>query len=225
MNEPRPEAPALDDLDAMSVLAEPARRRLYEVVSEADHPVGRDEAAAGAGVGRSLAAYHLDRLAEVGLLEVEFGRPDGRGGPGAGRPAKLYRRAVRDFVVHAPPRDYSTLAEILLRAEERSPATRTEVEHAAHELGRELGRQSGSTGVEEVLRLRGYEPYDDEGTLRFNNCPFHALVDAHRNSVCTLNLALVEGIVDGAGDAGLRASLEPDRARCCVALHSSRGER
>lgn len=225
MNETRPEAPALGDLDAMSVLAEPARRRLYEVVSDADGPVGRDEAAAGAGVGRSLAAYHLDRLAEVGLLEVEFGRPDGRGGPGAGRPAKLYRRAERDFVVHAPPRDYSTLAEILLRAEEQSPAARTEVEHAAHELGRELGRQSGSTSVEEVLRLRGYEPYDDEGTLRFHNCPFHALVEAHRNSVCALNLALVEGIVDGSGDPGLRASLEPDRARCCVALHSSRGKR
>jgi predicted ArsR family transcriptional regulator len=221
---PHPDAPALDDLDAISVLAEPGRRRLYEVVSEADRPVGRDEAAARAGIGRSLAAYHLDRLAEAGLLEVEFRRPDGRGGPGAGRPAKLYRRAERDFVVQAPPRDYATLAEILLRAEEGSPAARTEVEQAARELGKEVGRQ-GRSNVEETLRLRGYEPYDDDGTIRFHNCPFHALVETHRNSVCALNLALVKGIVAGSGERGLQASLEPDRARCCVALHHSRTKR
>lgn len=225
MSEPHGDAPALDDLDAMSVLAEPARRQLYEVVVQADRPVGRDEAAARAGIGRSLAAYHLDRLAETGLLEVEFGRPEGRGGPGAGRPAKLYRPADRDFVVRTPPRDYATLAEILLRAEERSPAARSEVEQAANELGHDLGRHARSKSIEEVLRLRGYEPYDDDGTLRFHNCPFHALVAEHRNSVCALNLALVEGIVAGSGERGLQASLEPDRARCCVALRHSRGDR
>jgi len=80
---------SLDDLESLSSLADPVRRRLYEAVVRSAKPVGRDEAAAAAGVGRSLAAYHLDRLAEEGLLEVSYGRPEGRGGPGAGRPAKL----------------------------------------------------------------------------------------------------------------------------------------
>jgi predicted ArsR family transcriptional regulator len=212
-------APALDDLEPLVALGDPARRRLYEYVSRVGRTVGRDEAAAAAGMGRSLAAYHLDRLAADGLLEVSYERPEGRGGPGAGRPPKLYRRAGREFALHAPPRDYALLAEIFLRAGEGDGAARAAVERAARELGTELGRTAREAGLEEALRVRGYEPYDDGGTIRFHNCPFHALAVEHRGSVCSLNLALVEGLVAGAGGGGgVRASLEPDRAGCCVAV-------
>jgi predicted ArsR family transcriptional regulator len=203
-------APGLQDLDALGALADPARRRLYIAVCGRDSPVGRDEAAAAAGLSRSLAAYHLDRLAACRLLEVSYGRPPGRGGPGAGRPAKLYRRAEREFVLRAPPRDYALLAEILLRADPE------DVRISARKVGRELGRESRS--LVEALLARGYEPYDDSGTLRFRNCPFHALADRHRDAVCGLNLALVQGILTGTGEKR-RASLEPERAGCCVAVH------
>lgn len=213
-------ATGLHDLDALRALTDPARRRLYELVCAAGRPVGRDEAAAEAGIGRTLAAYHLDRLAADGLLDVSYGRRSGRSGPGAGRPAKLYHRAEREFAVGAPPRDYLLLAEILVRADEDgSPAVREAVERSARALGAELGRSGDRRAIEEILRERGYEPFTDEdGTLRFRNCPFHTLADAHRSAVCSLNLALVEGILAGAGAAGLRASLEPDRAGCCVAV-------
>jgi predicted ArsR family transcriptional regulator len=218
-------APSLDDLDSLSSLADPVRRRLYEVVAEAGRPLRRDVAADAAGIGRSLAAYHLDRLAEEGLLEVSFGRPEGRGGPGAGRPAKLYHRAEREFVLHAPPRDYALLAEIFLRADEGDAAARDAVERAARGVGRELGRAAAGVPVEEVLRQRGYEPFDDGEVLRFRNCPFHALATTHRRSVCGLNLALVEGILAGATARGLQATLEPDRAACCVAVGPRRRNR
>ncbi|HZO98257.1 MAG TPA: hypothetical protein VFB42_12885 [Gaiellaceae bacterium] len=217
MSPPR-DAPALQDLGALSALTDPARRRLYDVVCAAEGPVGRDDAAAAAGVSRSLAAYHLDRLARDGLLAVSYGRRSGRGGPGGGRPAKLYRRADHEFVLQAPPRDYALLAEIFLRADEGDGAARGAVERAAREFGEEAARSALPAAVEEILRLRGYEPYDDGGTIRFRNCPFHALAVAHRQSVCGLNLALVEGLLAGAGARGLRASLEPDRAGCCVAV-------
>ena len=211
-------APHLDDLDALSALADPSRRRLYDVVVASAEPVGRDEAAAATGISRSLAAYHLDQLVTAGLLEATYARRSGRGGPGAGRPAKLYSRAARDFALRAPARDYALLAEIFLRAEEHDPAARGAIDRAARDLGKELGREASKDEVVELLRLRGYEPFEDEGTIRFRNCPFHALVQAHRGSVCTLNLALVEGLLAGAGASGLRASLEPDRAGCCVAI-------
>jgi len=197
----RQAATGLHDLDALRALTDPARRRLYELVCAAGRPVGRDEAAAGAGIGRTLAAYHLDRLAADGLLEVSYGRRSGRAGPGAGRPAKLYQRAEREFAVGAPPRDYLLLAEILVRADEDgSPAVRRAVERSARALGAELGRSGDRAAIAEILRERGYEPFTDEdGTLRFRNCPFHTLADAHRNAVCSLNLALVEGILAGAG--------------------------
>jgi len=212
-------AQALQDLEALSALADPARRRLYDFVSAAGRPVGRDDAALEAGIGRTLAAYHLDRLAASGLLEVSYGRPPGRRGPGAGRPAKLYRRAEREFVLRTPPRDYLLLAEILLRAdEEGSKAVRAAVARSAREVGAEVGRTAAREALEEILAERGYEPFrDEEGTLRFRNCPFHALAQTHRQAVCSLNLALVEGILDGAGARG-EAALEPDRAGCCVAV-------
>jgi predicted ArsR family transcriptional regulator len=214
-----PGAAALQDLEALSALADQARRRLYDFVCAAGRPIGRDEAALHAGIGRTLAAYHLDRLAASGLLDVSYGRPSGRRGPGAGRPAKLYRRAEREFVLRAPPRDYALLAEILLRAdEEGSDSVRAAVERAAREVGLEIGRESGRATIAEILRERGYEPFTDEdGTLRFRNCPFHALAETHRPAVCSLNLALVEGILDGRG-AREEAALEPDRAGCCVAV-------
>jgi len=204
--------PGLEDLEALRALADPARRRVYGFVAGSGGPVTRDEAAAALGLGRSLAAYHLDRLAASGLLEVSFGRPSGRTGPGAGRPAKLYARAEREFVLSAPPRDYELVAEILLRAGAAS------TDDAAREVGREIGRAAPEAPIAEVLAARGYEPFDDEGTLRFANCPFDALAKTHRETVCCLNLALVEGVIEGAGAEDATASLEPDRAGCCVAV-------
>jgi predicted ArsR family transcriptional regulator len=204
--------PGLEDLEALRALADPVRRRVYGFVAAAAGPVTRDEAAAALGLGRSLAAYHLDRLAASGLLAVSFGRPSGRTGPGAGRPAKLYARAEREFVLRAPPRDYELVAEILLRAGAGS------TDDAAREVGREIGRGAPKAPIAEVLAARGYEPFDDDGTLRFANCPFDALARTHRETVCCLNLALVEGVIEGAGAEDATASLEPDRAGCCVAV-------
>jgi predicted ArsR family transcriptional regulator len=213
------DAAGLEDLEALRALADPARRGLYEFVCEAGQPVGRDAAAAHAGIARTLAAYHLDRLAAAGLVEVTYGRPAGRGGPGAGRPAKLYRRAEREFVLHAPPRDYLLLAEVLVRADEADPDVRAVVERSARAVGAEIGRSGDRAPLEELLRDRGYEPFtDEEGTLRFGNCPFHTLAATHPEPVCSLNLALVEGILEGAGAGDRSVALEPGRAGCCVAV-------
>jgi predicted ArsR family transcriptional regulator len=216
-----PEAPALSDLAALSTLDDPTRRKLYDFVASSAAAVGRDEAAAAVGITRSLAAYHLDKLAGHELLEVSYGRPDGRSGPGAGRPAKLYRRAEREFVLHAPSRDYGLLAEIVLSVAESSGSSdlRADLERAAREIGWELGRASRPSSPYEALRARGYEPFDaDAGVVRFRNCPFHTAATAHRELVCRLNLALVGGILTGLGASTLGALLEPGEAACCVAV-------
>src|SRR5260370_9357352 len=90
-------------LAALSSLDDRVRGRLYEFVSGQAEPVGRDEAAAAAGIGRPLAAYHLDRLVELGLLTASYQRPRGRGGPGAGPPAEIYCRSRRGLPVSVPP--------------------------------------------------------------------------------------------------------------------------
>jgi predicted ArsR family transcriptional regulator len=215
--------PELDRrLAALATLGDPLRRGLYHAVTSRDGGVGRDEAAAAVGVSRALAAYHLDKLVEAGLLDTRFERRTGRRGPGAGRTAKLYLRAASPVEVALPARDYELIAGLLARSVEADPAggARVELIRAARALGAEVAAGRGGDGAEvaSVLADRGYEPYQDEGVLRLRNCPFGRLADAHRNLVCRANLAFMEGLLDGLGRSGPRAVLEPRPGRCCVAF-------
>src|SRR3954451_24809447 len=99
MEPPSPGDEATDAVGAVGVLAEPSRRALYEYVVDQGTWVGRDQAADAIGAQRGIAAHHLDRLAEAGLLEIGYQRLGDRTGPGAGRPAKVYRRASAEVTV------------------------------------------------------------------------------------------------------------------------------
>lgn len=218
------DAPGLDAIGALSALDEPVRRRLYAYVSARAEPVGRDEAAAGAGIARTLAAYHLDRLAAEGLLDVSYARRSGRGGPGAGRPAKLYARSERELAASVPPRDYGLAARLLAEAAagDATGATGRALSDAAERLGRAIGREDPRADAGDVLRARGYEPYDDDGVMRLRNCPFHAAAKAHPEVVCAMNLALLRGLLAGMRAGGAEAVLEPAPGRCCVAVRRRR---
>jgi predicted ArsR family transcriptional regulator len=219
-----------DDVARIGSLSDPARRGLYDYIAAQGQPVGRDEAAAAVGISRSLAAYHLDRMVDDGLLETSFARRTGRSGPGAGRPAKLYHRSPRELQISLPPRDYELAARLLADAieTERTGRARASLEESARALGRELAaeakqrRSHGKGGklqaaVEEILADRGYEPFrDEEGAIRLRNCPFDRLADAHRDLICGMNLCLLEEVV--AGGTGLRAIPDPKPGMCCVAM-------
>lgn len=208
--------PTVDQMEVLGSLAEPVRRALYEYVAAAPDPVGRDEAADAVDVSRQVAAYHLDRLAEDGLLEYEFRRLTGREGPGAGRPAKLYRRSDHEYDVSLPPRRYELAARILLEAVRQGDLDSNALRGAAKRAGSEIG----SAGLEEALTGTGYEPAVVDGETRFRNCPFHVLKDQDQQTTCGLNLALVEGMIEGAG-ADTKAFLEPEDGYCCVRLRQT----
>ena len=200
-------------------LDDDTRRRLYELVVAADQPVSRDTASRELEIDRSLAAYHLDRMANEGLLDVSFARPEGRGGPGAGRPAKHYERSSTEIAVSLPPRDYRLAAEILARAveEDTSGQLRRAVETAAARIGAEDVAGSSTDDLVEVLRDQGFEPYHDEGVVRLRNCPFHRLAQDHTDLVCGMNLAMLTGVLEEL-DASASAHLDPAPGRCCVAF-------
>ena len=225
---------------AVGGLDDPVRRRLYGYVSGCRRAVGRDEAAGAAGIGRPLAAYHLDKLVDLGLLTASYQRPSGRRGPGAGRPAKLYARSAREFSVTIPPREYELAARLLAQAvaADVSGAARAELGHAAHQLGVDLGRSSRAAataegdaadsladdrqrGAEMALAQHGFEPVRvADGTVTLANCPFHKLVGHYPEVVCGMNLALIGGLIDGLGLTGLRPALEPEAGRCCVVIQA-----
>ncbi|MGH2392522.1 MAG: helix-turn-helix transcriptional regulator, partial [Candidatus Limnocylindria bacterium] len=176
-------------------------------------PVSRDDAAEAVEVSRQVAAYHLDRLADDGLLEVEFRRVSGRTGPGAGRPSKLYRRSDRVHEVSIPPRRYELAARILLDAAREGHLDAGALTEAARRTGLEIGQ----AGLRAALAATGYEPVTEDGETRFRNCPFHVLRDRDRETTCGLNLALVEGMVEGSG-SHTDAVLAPEEGYCCVRL-------
>ncbi|MEU1394425.1 MULTISPECIES: helix-turn-helix domain-containing protein [unclassified Nonomuraea] len=205
-----------DDLQALGLLHDPVRRSLYEAVTAGGGDVGRGEAAEAAGVSRTLAGHHLDKLVEAGLLESGF-RPQDRKGPGSGRPAKVYRRAKGERTVSLPPRDYATPASVLADVVELLGAEE-QAEQAARRAGARIGRGRDGEPVDRVLRERGYEPYDEGGALRLRNCPFHLLSQEQPLLVCSMNLALCQGLLEGMGEDPGRARLDPRPGECCVSL-------
>jgi predicted ArsR family transcriptional regulator len=215
----------------LAALEEPARRALYCYVVNRHAEVGRDEAAQAVGVSRTLAGFHLDRLVEEGLLDTSFRRLSGRAGPGAGRPAKLYRRSDRQLEVALPERRYELAARMLAEAVELGgpPATRA-LTAVARQIGTELGAEARAragkragrkrllAGTVAALAARGYEPEQAGDEIRLRNCPFHALAGRHRALVCGMNLDLMKGAVGAVGCPGIVAVLDPQPGQCCVAL-------
>src|SRR5918996_1882419 len=186
-------------LTGLAGLGDPVRRALYRYVAERGVPVSRDDAAQAAGISRPLAAYHLDKLVDDGLLAARYQRRSGRQGPGAGRPAKHYVRADRQIELSLPARDYAALAELLARAVEADPsgAAKAALQRAAATLGAEIAAEAAGraeaggdpdqalAAVRRALDARGYEPYDEpDGTIRLRNCPFDRIAAQHRELVC-----------------------------------------
>ncbi|MFB7892301.1 helix-turn-helix transcriptional regulator [Microbacterium sp. NPDC056044] len=224
--------------EAVAALADPQRRELYRLAAE--RPIGRDEAAAALGMPRSTAAVNLDRLADAGLLTVSYERRSGRSGPGAGRPAKLYRAADSELAATIPERHYELAGELLAagaaEADERGVPVRDALGAQAFAAGSVIG--AGCGGLEEALTLCGYAPSaapsaedaaDADGAedaastdLVLENCPFHALAARHTSLICGANLELVRGLATGTGDARTPV-LAPAAGRCCVEIRRSAG--
>jgi predicted ArsR family transcriptional regulator len=203
---------------AVSTLDDPARRALLDLVTRSERAVSRDEAAEALGLSRRAAAFHLDRLAEKGLLEVEYRRLTGRTGPGSGRPSKLYRRPQEEVAVSIPERRYDLAGDLLAAAVEESTRTgepaRDVLLRLAGDAGRVLGAQAGT--FDDVVRDHGFEPNQDaDGSLLLTNCPFHRLAQRHTDTVCHLNLELLRGAAEATGyrDAVV---FDPGPGRCCV---------
>ena len=221
-------------LTGLAGLSDPIRRALYRYVADRGVPISREEAAQAAGISRPLAAYHLDKLVDDGLLEPRYHHRGGRRGPGAGRPTKHYVRADRQIELSLPARDYAALAELLAGAVEadHSGAAQTALNRAAASSGAELGEEAAGhpwadghpdqvlAALRQTLADRGYEPYDDaDGAIRLRNCPFDRIAAHHRQLVCGANHAMLQALTDHlGGDPPVQAVLDPQPGRCCVVL-------
>jgi predicted ArsR family transcriptional regulator len=213
--------------DVIATLTDDGRRALYEHVRTAGHPVTREEAADALGIGRPLAAFHLDKLTETGLLRARYEAPAGQS-RGRGRAPKVYEAADAEVTVSLPERAYAVAARILADAVAEHPTdAAAAVAHHARLFGRELATESAPdpasdgtvTALERLvgtLSRIGYRPHVDDDRIQLVNCPFHALAARRTELICGLNLALVKGAIDGCAAVGCRARLAPAPGMCCV---------
>lgn len=221
------------DVTGIGALADPVRRSLYRYVCIQAEPVGRDAAAEALGIPRHQAKFHLDRLESDGLLVADFVRLSGRTGPGAGRPAKVYRRADREIAVSLPQRDYELAGSIMADAIDASmraevPVSQT-IRETAAARGQELAASADEADVTaepmdavlSVLAKQGYEPRWESDHVIMGNCPFHSLAHTHTELVCTMNHALITAITDALAPGTVCACLEPAENRCCVTLRAA----
>jgi predicted ArsR family transcriptional regulator len=216
-------------VSGIGALAEPARRALYLFVCAQPEPVSREQAAEGVGLALHSVKFHLDRLVEEGLLDAEFRRLTGRSGPGAGRPAKLYRRSDRELTLSLPARRYDLVGEVLAEAVDRSARDGLPVREAVDDAAAREGRRIGAAAVAgseadaselertaRVLGRSGYEPRLLGDRIVLANCPFDRLARDHTELVCGLNLALIGGVLEEMGCHSLQAALDPQPGLCCV---------
>jgi predicted ArsR family transcriptional regulator len=235
------------DVAAVASLDEPTRRRIYDHVSAQASPLSRDDVAEALGISRRTSAFHLDRLAEQGLLSVSFARRSGRSGPGAGRPAKLYQRSAHEVSVTLPPRQYDLAGALLAGAVEEAQLSgeppRQVLDQRARDFGRAIaleqsrlrekftqGEPPGHEGCPErrdtdalmsLLAAHGFEPQLTGDDVTLNNCPFHSLAKVHTGLICGMNLQLLQGVLEGLGQTGLHAYLDPAPPHCCVRMSAS----
>jgi len=220
-----------DDISRVAALAEPVRRQLYRVVSQARGWVSREQAAQETGLPAHVAKFHLDRLAKAGLLEIEYRRLSGRSGPGAGRPSKLYRRTATEVAVTIPPRQYDLLSRILANAVVEARDSGTPTDAVALDVARREGTAEGErtdpseertpAGLCRRLADVGFEPETTPTGIDLSNCPFHAVAQQQTELVCGINLAYVQGLIEAMPCPSAHARLSPHPEKCCVTVDIS----
>lgn len=206
---------------------------MYGFIRRIRRPVSREEAAKSVGISRRLAAFHLDKLVEVGLLRARY-EPVG-GIRKVGRTPKVYEPTNVQVRINIPAREHDLLAGILVDAlltEDQGKTGREAALQVARHRGAELGAaerertRPGRLGAERALTLAtaalaryGFEP--DRATptlLRLRNCPFHPLAVQAPELVCGINHAFLTGFLDALQAYNITAVLAPRAGACCVEL-------
>ncbi len=209
---------------SIGALADELRREMYLFIRRHGSPVSREEAAKKVGISSKLAAFHLDKLVDEGLLKAHYARRPGRSGPGAGRSSKLYEPTDHAVAVSIPPRAYDLVGRLLLEILETKRSDESP-DAAARRVGYEAGLDAATSSsrrasprTESILNDLGFELRHEANRIVLSNCPFHALAQRNPTLVCGLNEAFVAGVLHGVGEAKWRAVLDPAEGRCCVTL-------
>lgn len=215
----------LPRLDVLKALGDNTRYAIYVELASSPVPLATAELAERLDLHPNTVRPHLERMRDVGLVEVEVdarggvGRPQHRYSPAAGAPSFGFEPPVMPMLAGAMVQVARRLggggedAAAAGRAQGRADADRYAAAPSALEaLVAELDRLGFDPAVSEG---------DDEDTaiVAFGHCPFGELSSLDPDIVCGLHRGLVEGFVEQMGDAEIREFCNAaDRHPCRVAL-------
>lgn len=198
--------------DLAASLGDATRRGIYITVRESPEAVTASHISGLFDIHPNVARHHLDRLVDDGYLSVTSRRPEGRSGPGAGRPAKHYSATSKEVSVQFPARRYDLLSELLVRViEEIAPEDAGAVaEQVGRTYGRELaaeiglptdaGFEAAAQAVARAMMGVGFdtEAHIDQRLLVTSFCPFGTTATNHPEIVCKLDQGIVRGLMESA---------------------------
>jgi predicted ArsR family transcriptional regulator len=209
-------AESLPPRDVLRVLGDNTRYAIYLELARSPRPLVTAEIAETLGLHPNTVRPHLDRMREVGLLEVTT---DARGE--VGRPQHRYCLVADAPSLGLEPPTMPVLARMVLALAQRLGANATdaaavgETEGAAR-AARYVDAPSALEALVADLDRLGFDPVvteldtavanaDEEApvaaVVAFANCPFADLARDHPDLVCALHRGLVAGFVAHMGDA------------------------
>jgi predicted ArsR family transcriptional regulator len=197
----------LPRLDVLKALGDNTRYAIYLELARSPKPLSTSDVADTLDLHPNTVRPHLERMRDVGLLEVST-----EVRTGVGRPQNLYSLSDTAPSLGLEPPTFPMLARLLVRMAEAAGVTAEDAVEAGREQGqRDAVPYTRAASCLEALVDRldglGFDPAvdgtDDGETavIAFAHCPFRELAEAHPDLVCSLHRGLVEGFVAEMGDA------------------------
>jgi predicted ArsR family transcriptional regulator len=218
-------------LAVLKALGDNTRYAIYLELARSPRPLATAEIAETLDLHPNTVRPHLERMREIGLLDVET---DARGT--VGRPQHRYSVAADAPTLGLEPATFPVLSRMLVRLAATAGLGSDEAVEAGREQGELDVLEAGvpADGDAHVclralvarLDALGFDPavVDDDGqaTVAFTHCPFRGLAESNPDVVCGLHRGLVEGFVHAVGGARVD-TFHPltDRAPCQVELELS----
>lgn len=214
-------------LDVLKALGDNTRYAIYLELARATSPRSTAEIAETLGLHANTVRPHLERMREVGLLDVHT---DNRGS--VGRPQHRYALAADAPSLGLEPPAFPVLARMLTEVAAAAGVAAAATADVGAEQGRALaeaaraGRRPRASCIEAVTTMLselGFDPavvHDENlATIAFTHCPYAELAAVHPDVVCHLHRGLVEGFVESIGGAGVEQFRTlADRDPCQVEL-------
>ncbi len=197
--------------DLTASLGDPTRRAIYIALRESHEPLTTSNVAKLFNLHPNVARHHLERLADDGYLKVSHRRASGKGGPGAGRPAKCYEVTGKEVSVHFAPHRFEMLVDMLIRVlDQVAPENVGQVAEAVgRAYGEELAAEIGvpdEPGYDGAVRavatamtglVFSVDPDVTGQRLLTSHCPFGEAATSHPEVICSLDRGIVAGMFGG----------------------------